>query len=78
MRTDESFLYQKDSSDGWLVTLRGDFAEMVHVDPAQARSNFERYEAPLEKIRAAVKELRLEGYSLAYSLDLALRPLIEA
>lgn len=76
MRQDESFLYQKDQ-DGWLVTIRGDFAEMVMIDTASNRSLYERYEAPLEKIRLAVKELKSEGFSLVYSLDLRLKPLVE-
>lgn len=76
MRQDESFLYQKDQ-DGWLVTTRGDFAEMVKIDISSNRSQYERYEAPLEKVRLAVKELRAKGYSLVYSLDIKLKPLIE-
>jgi hypothetical protein len=75
-RFDESFLYQKDPRDGWVVTLHGDFAEMLRVDPATARSKYERYEAPLQSIREAVQELRSEGYTLVYSLDLQLRELI--
>ena len=77
MRHDEVFLYQKDDCDGWLVTLRGDFAEMLHVDPTLAQSKYERYEAPIDLIRDAVKDLRSKGYALAYSLDLAWKPLIE-
>ena len=76
VRADESFLYQKDARDGWVVTLHGDFAEMLRVDPATARSKYERYEAPLQSIREAVQELRSEGYTLVYSLDLQLRELI--
>lgn len=77
MRQDQAFLYQRDE-DGWLVTTRGDFAEMLHVSAADCKSLYERYEAPLEKIRAAVKELQSDGYKLCYSLDLNLRPLVEA
>lgn len=77
VRQDEAFLYQKDATDGWLVTIRGDFAEMVHIDPASAKSMYERYEAPIEKIRAAIKTLLNDGFSLAYSLDLNIKPLIE-
>ena len=76
MRQDESFLYQKDQA-GWLVTIRGDFAEMVMIDTFSNRSLYERYEAPLEKIRLAVKELKSEGFALVYSLDLRLKPLVE-
>jgi hypothetical protein len=49
---------------------------MLRVDPATARSKYERYEAPLQSIREAVQELRSEGYTLVYSLDLQLRELI--
>jgi hypothetical protein len=75
-RHDESFLYQKDEHDGWVVTLYGDFAEMLRIDPAKARSKYERYEAPTETIKEAVQKLRTKGYSLVYSLDLKLRDLI--
>ena len=77
MRQDESYLYQKDC-DGWLVTIRGDFAEMVKISTASNNSLYEKYEAPLEKIHEAVKELRSEGYILSYSLNLELKPLVAA
>ena len=50
---------------------------MLHVDTALAQSKYERYEAPIDLIRDAVKDLRSKGYALAYSLDLAWKPLIE-
>jgi len=77
MRTDESFLYQK-GPDGWLVTVHGDFAEMLHVDAARNTSLYECYEAPIDRIRAAIKELQLNGYKLCYDLDLRLKPFVKA
>jgi hypothetical protein len=71
----EVFLYQSSDKDGWLVTLRGDFAEMLRVNPQEGVSKYELYEAPLPRVREAVKELRAEGYTLCYSLDLRLRKL---
>jgi hypothetical protein len=77
LRQDQAFLYQRDD-DGWLVTVRGDFAEMLHVSPSSCRSLYERYEASTEKIRLAIKELQAEGYKLSYSIDLKLKTLVEA
>ena len=74
---DQVFLYQVAEDDAWLVTLRGDFAEMLRINPAKSVSKYERYEAPLTKIREAVKELRSEGYTLCYSLDLNIKQLVE-
>lgn len=71
----EVFVYQKDDNDGWIVTIRGDFAEMLHVDPQAAKSMYEKYEAPLEKVRAAVQDLRDKGFALVYSVDLNLKQL---
>lgn len=76
-RTDESFLYQKEQ-DGWLVTIHGDFAEMLHIDAARNTSLYEVYEAPIDKIRAAIKDLKTQGYTLVYSLNLNLKSLIES
>jgi hypothetical protein len=74
---DEVFLYQVAENDAWLVTLRGDFAEMLRIDPSESISKYERYEAPLEKVREAVRELRAEGYTLCYSLNLNIKRLVE-
>jgi hypothetical protein len=74
---DEVFLYQAASDEAWLVTIRGDFAEMLRVNPEKVVSRYERYEAPLEKIREAVSELRAAGYTLSYSLSLDFKKLIE-
>ena len=73
----ESFLYQKDN-EGWLVTVRGDFAEMVKISTRTNFSLYEEYKAPLDKIREAIKELKEEGYSFCYSINLELKPFVAA
>lgn len=78
IRQDEAFMYRNSAgSDGWLVTIRGDFGEMLHVDIDQHKSLYERYEAPIEKIRAYAKSLSKKGYKVVAGLDLAWKPYIE-
>lgn len=76
MRQDEAFMY-RNGTDGWLVTVRGDFGEMLHVDLERQKPLYERYEAPIDKIRAAAQELVSEGYKVVAGLDLAWKPYID-
>lgn len=73
MRQDETFLY-RNGTEGWLITIRGDFGEMLRVDTQEYKSLYERYEAPIEKIRAATQELVSEGYKVVAGLELAWKP----
>ena len=72
MRQDVSFLYQKDNS-GYLVTIRGDFAEMTKVDIEKHCSKYIRLEAPTQVIRQSVRKLVKQGYKLSQDLELAWR-----
>ena len=74
MRQDTSFLYQKNNS-GYLVTVRGDFAEMTKVNCDEHRSEYIRLEAPIEVIRQSVSKLTKQGYKLCIELDLQWRNL---
>ena len=74
MREDFSFLYTKDNT-GYLVTLRGDFAEMTKVDVNRHCSKYIRLEAPTQVIRQSVRKLVKQGYRLSQDLELAWRSL---
>jgi len=73
----ESFIYAK-GNDGYLVTIRGDFAEMTKVDLEQHRSKYIRLEAPVDHIRLSVKKLLDQGYRLFNQVDLEWKRFIEA
>lgn len=76
MRQDTSFLYRKpQAEDGYLVTVRGDFAEMTKVNCSRHTSRYVRLEAPTKIIRQAVSKLTKQGYKLCVSLDLQWRDL---
>lgn len=76
MRQDTSFLYRKpQAEDGYLVTVRGDFAEMTKVNCSKHTSRYVRLEAPTKIIRQAVSKLTKQGYKLCVSLDLQWRDL---
>jgi hypothetical protein len=76
MRQDTSFLYRKpQAEDGYLVTVRGDFAELTKVNCCKHTSKYIRLEAPTEVIRQAVAKLNQQGYRLCISLDLRWRDL---
>lgn len=72
MRQDVSFLYTKDNT-GYLVTLRGDFAEMTKVDIEKHCSKYIRLEAPTQVIRQSVRKLIKQGYELSRDIELAWR-----
>lgn len=74
MRQDTSFLYRK-AETGYLVTIRGDFAEMTKVNCEQHKSEYIRLEAPIEVIRQSVAKLTKQGYRLCIDLDLSWRKL---
>jgi hypothetical protein len=74
MRQDVSFLYTKENT-GYLVTLRGDFAEMTKVDVVKHRSEYIRLEAPIQVIRQSVRKLVKQGYKLSQDLELSWRSL---
>lgn len=74
MRNDCAFLYQKNNS-GYLVTVRGDFADMTKVNCSDHRSEYIRLEAPVDVIRQAVAKLTKQGYKLCGSIDLQWRNL---
>lgn len=74
---EEVFLYSLSENDAWLVTIRRDFAEMLHINPQRGVSLYEKYEAPLEKIRMAIRDLQEEGYVFKGSIDLKLKQLAE-
>jgi hypothetical protein len=73
----ESFIYQK-GNDGYLVTIRGDFAEMTKVDLERQVSQYIRLEAPVEHIRSSVKNIVAQGYKLSNQLELTWQRFIEA
>lgn len=76
MRQDTSFLYRKpQAEDGYLITVRGDFAEMTKVNCSRHTSRYVRLEAPTKIIRQAVSKLTKQGYKLCVSLDLQWRDL---
>ena len=75
---EEVFVYQASEQDAWMITVRKDFAEMLRVDPSRGVSRYERYEAPIEKIRIGIETLGKEGYTFCGAIDLKLRKLIEA
>lgn len=76
MRQDTSFLYRKPAGEnGYLITIRGDFAEMTKVNCSKHTSQYVRLEAPTEIIRQAVAKLTKQGYKLCISLDLKWRDL---
>lgn len=76
MRQDTSFLYRKPAGEnGYLITIRGDFAEMTKVNCSKHTSQYVRLEAPTEVIRQAVTKLTKQGYKLCISLDLQWRDL---
>lgn len=78
MSKELSFLYcNMNGSDGWLVITRNDFAEMVHVDVQTMKSNYRRYEAPIEDIRQAIKRKTSQGYKLSSSINLGWKDLVE-
>jgi len=74
---EEVFLYSLSENDAWLVTVRRDFAEMLHINPSRGVSLYEKYEAPINKIRKAIKDLKQEGYTFCGSIDLKLKVLAE-
>jgi|Laugrespbdmm15sd_2_1035082.scaffolds.fasta_scaffold07136_11 hypothetical protein len=74
MRQDHSFLYQKDN-DGYLITIRGDFAEMLRVNVLEKRSQYIKLEAPINVIRKSVNLLIGQGYRQKRDLDLSWKPL---
>jgi len=73
-RQDYSFLYQK-NSDGYLVTIRGDFAEMTRVNVVEKRSQYIKLEAPVDVIRQSVNQLIGRGYQQVKALELSWRAL---
>jgi len=73
-RQDYSFLYQK-NSDGYLVTIRGDFAEMTRVNVVEKRSQYIKLEAPVDVIRQSVNQLIGRGYRQVKALELSWRTL---
>lgn len=75
--TMESFIYEK-GNDGYLVTIRGDFAEMTKVDLDRQVSKYIRLEAPVDHIRSSVKKLVSQGYQLRNQLELGWQRFIEA
>jgi hypothetical protein len=75
--TMESFIYAK-NNDGYLVTIRGDFAEMTKVDMERQVSKYIRLEAPVDHIRMSVKKLVSQGYKLSNRLELSWQRLIDA
>lgn len=75
--TMESFIYEK-GNDGYLVTIRGDFAEMTKVDLDRQVSKYIRLEAPVDHIRSSVKKLVNQGYKLSNQLELSWQRFIEA
>ena len=77
MDQDQVFLYAISDEDAWLVTVRRDFAEMVHINPSRRVSLYEKYEAPVEKIRKAIQDLKEEGFRFVGFIDLKLKELAE-
>ncbi|NBX48406.1 hypothetical protein EBT25_00345 [bacterium] len=75
--TMESFIYQK-GNDGYLVTIRGDFAEMTKVDLDRKVSKYIRLEAPVDHIRSSVAKLVKQGYRLSNQLELGWQRFINA
>ena len=75
--TMESFIYAK-NNDGYLVTIRGDFAEMTKIDLDRQVSKYVRLEAPVEHIRLSVKKLIRQGYKLSNQLELGWQRFIDA
>lgn len=73
----ESFIYAKDN-DGYLVTIRGDFAEMTKVDLDRQVSKYIRLEAPVDYVRSSVKKLVSQGYKLSNQLELGWQRFIDA
>jgi len=73
----ESFIYEK-GNDGYLVTIRGDFAEMTKIDLERKVSKYIRLEAPIEHIRSSVKKILSQGYKLSNQLELTWQGFIEA
>ena len=73
----ESFIYTKENN-GYLVTIRGDFAEMTKVDLERQVSQYIRLEAPVEHIRSSVKKIISQGYKLSNQLELGWKRFIEA
>lgn len=73
----ESFIYEK-GNDGYLVTVRGDFAEMTKVDLDRKVSKYIRLEAPVDHIRSSVAKLVKQGYRLSNQLELGWQRFIEA
>ncbi|NBR26437.1 MAG: hypothetical protein EBU08_22190 [Micrococcales bacterium] len=73
-RQDYSFLYQK-NSDGYLVTIRGDFAEMTRVNVVEKRSQYIKLEAPVDVIRQSVNQLIGRGYRQVKALELSWKAL---
>jgi hypothetical protein len=73
----ESFIYEK-GNDGYLVTIRGDFAEMTKIDLERQVSKYIRLEAPVEHIRSSVKKIVSQGYKLSNQLELTWQRFIEA
>ena len=75
--TMESFIYEK-GNDGYLVTIRGDFAEMTKVDLDRQVSKYIRLEAPVDYVRSSVKKLIDQGYKLSNQLELGWQRFIDA
>lgn len=75
--TMESFIYAK-GNDGYLVTIRQDFAEMTKVDLERQVSKYIRLEAPVDHIRSSVKKLVNQGYKLCNQLDLGWESFIKS
>lgn len=80
LMTTESFIYQKNDHDAFLVTVRRDssddnrcFAEMTNIDPATATSKYIRLEAPLKVIRMSVANLLKKGYKLQNNIGINLK-----
>ena len=81
--TTESFIYQKNDHDAFLVTVRRDssddsrcFGEMSSVNPKTSEPTYVRIEAPLNVIRKSVADLLKKGYKLQDAIPESLKYLV--
>jgi len=70
-----TFKYQKNNQDAYLVSVHGDHAELLKVNPAKGCSEHIMLSAPVAVIRDSVKRLLQQGYKKCDQIELSLRGL---